>query len=118
MIALPIVAVALPNGTGMTIGMILVFLIGTFNSVADDSMVAIAGQEGGKLNQLLWFGNGLCGLSSATLTIILNLALSDLEDSSAISAFIFFILSTFVIFACIYCTKKYAILRGIETLEK
>lgn len=43
MFALPIVAILIPNTTGMAIGMFLVFCIGTFNSIADDSMVAIAG---------------------------------------------------------------------------
>lgn len=115
---MPIIAVAIPNNTGMYICTGLVFFLGILNATAENSMVGIAGQEGGKLNNLLWVGNAVCGLSMSTLTIILNLIFMGVEDSVTISAFMFFAFSGIIIFVTIYLVRKYALLRGIETVEK
>lgn len=84
MIIMPIVAVSFPNDTGLYICTVLVFFIGILNATAENSMVGIAGQEGGKLNNLLWVGNAVCGLSMSSLTIILNLIFLGIDDSVTI----------------------------------
>lgn len=84
LIFFPILAMISPDDTGFYISLGLTFLIGIVNSVAQNSMISLAGQEGGKLNMLFWVATGYSGLSMAVSDLVLNSFLSGVENGELI----------------------------------
>lgn len=107
LIFFPILAMISPDDTGFYISLGLTFLIGIVNSVAQNSMISLAGQEGGKLNMLFWVATGYSGLSMAVSDLVLNSFLSGVENGELISTIIFFILASVLSFMAIAFTLKY-----------
>lgn len=118
LLSFPILASLLPSecindvctgNVGYYISVSLTFIIGLVNSLAQNSMIALAAQEGGSLCGLYWIATGLSGLSMAILSIILTAIFPPKGDSGVTltSTIIFFVFASLISILAIYLTYKY-----------
>ncbi|KAL4454913.1 hypothetical protein ABPG74_006295 [Tetrahymena malaccensis] len=90
MILLPLITIGLQNKAGFALCLVTTFIIGSFNSVAQNSCIGLASQVDGSLTGLYWVSTGISGLTMNAASAIMLASFGDSDDGQKIGTIIYF----------------------------
>jgi equilibrative nucleoside transporter 1/2/3 len=107
LIVLPLLAIIAPNGIGFGLSLLCTFLIGSFNSIAQNSMIGMVSKLGGEPISIYFIATGVSGLSM-NLFQMMAFGIFGIEDPDSILAgtIFFFVMACVLSAITLLCLRK------------
>ncbi|EAS00442.1 equilibrative nucleoside transporter family protein (macronuclear) [Tetrahymena thermophila SB210] len=102
MICLPLITIGLQNKAGFALCLICTFIIGSFNSIAQNSCIGLASQVDGSLTGLYWVSTGISGLTMNAANAITLASFGDSDDGLKIGTIIYFAIAVIITLLAIW----------------